>query len=122
MADRILADPSRRRVFEKENLYNLLELPKNRPRPISSQRNTETNDSEQEEGEIQVEPKTKVKVRKLTQKRIKKDKKYCEYEAKQTKRLLEEPVEDQQVEEKKKDKWCDLMAKIFEHNEDETGS
>ena len=30
MADRILADPSRRRVFEKENLYNLLELPKSR--------------------------------------------------------------------------------------------
>ena len=28
MADRILADPSRRRLFEKENLYNLLELPK----------------------------------------------------------------------------------------------
>ena len=27
MADRILADPSRRRLFEKENLYNLLELP-----------------------------------------------------------------------------------------------
>lgn len=28
MADRILADPSRRKLFERENLYNLLELPK----------------------------------------------------------------------------------------------
>ena len=28
MADLILADPSRRRLFEKEDLYNLLDLPK----------------------------------------------------------------------------------------------
>ena len=27
MADRILADPTRRKLFEKENLYNLLTLP-----------------------------------------------------------------------------------------------
>ena len=57
----------------------------------------------------------KVKVSKITRKRIKKDKKYCDFEAKQTQRLLDEPAE--QVEETKKDKWTDLMAKIFEHND-----
>ena len=36
MADRILADPSRRRLFEKENLYNLLELPKQRTKSCAS--------------------------------------------------------------------------------------
>ena len=36
MADRILADPSRRRLFEKENLYNLLELPKQRAKSCAS--------------------------------------------------------------------------------------
>ena len=35
MADRILADPSRRKLFEKENLYNLLELPKSRRAVVS---------------------------------------------------------------------------------------
>ena len=56
-----------------------------------------------------------MKVSKITRKRIKKDKKYCDFEAKQTQRLLEEPAE--QLEETKQDKWTDLMAKIFEHNE-----
>ena len=27
MADRILADPTRRKLFEKESLYNLLTIP-----------------------------------------------------------------------------------------------
>jgi hypothetical protein len=28
MADKILADPSRRRLFEKDNIYSLIALPK----------------------------------------------------------------------------------------------
>jgi hypothetical protein len=31
MADRILADPARRKLFERETLYNLLTLPKRSP-------------------------------------------------------------------------------------------
>ena len=84
MADRILADPSRRRLFEKENLYNLLELPK-------ILRSTETNDSDEQQGDeldqkvsAKKQPRSKplkAKVSKITRKRIRKDKKYCEYEA-----------------------------------------
>jgi hypothetical protein len=31
MADRILADPAKRKLFERETLYNLLTLPKRSP-------------------------------------------------------------------------------------------
>ena len=69
MADRILADPSRRKLFEKENLYNLLELPRGKGAGISpvdhkrffspsgfavgkvnsALKNTDTSESEEEE-------------------------------------------------------------------------
>ena len=49
---------------------------------------------------------------KLTEKRIKKNKRYQDFESKQTKRLLEAPTE--QVEETKKEAWTGIMAKIFD--------
>ena len=92
MADRILADPSRRRVFEKENLYNLLELPKRQEcnklntKPSSqeagAQKGTDTHDSDEDELVLKRKNDKSLKVALKTQKQIKKDKKYCEYQSK----------------------------------------
>lgn len=97
MADRILADPSKRKLFEKENLYNLLELPKQKASPADQTRfkqspeggtnsaikNTDTTDSPEEDG-VFIEPRQKaqkpMKLRKLNQKAIRKDKRYRDFE------------------------------------------
>ena len=60
MADRILADPTRRKLFEKENLYNLLTVPSYSSKPQlkikleetqSAFNNKDTNDSDDESPE-----------------------------------------------------------------------
>ena len=53
MADRILADPSRRRLFEREDLYNLLELPVQCKR-VELRRKVSQMSSEMEEGQIKI--------------------------------------------------------------------
>ena len=85
MADRILADPSRRKLFEKENLYNLLEMPsrcnrspQNNDKPGSALRTTDDSNSE-EEGVIKKTKEKalkKLKVLKATKKAIRKDHRY----------------------------------------------
>ena len=42
MADRILADPTRRKLFEKENLYNLLTVPADRLKPKAKPEKTKS--------------------------------------------------------------------------------
>lgn len=121
MADRILADPSRRKIFEKEDLYNLMELPSRcKKSPNSSTQSafkaTDTSDSDNEEGSLSTKKtrksEKKIKVLKLTEKKIKKDKRYQQFENEQTKRLQEAPVEE--CEETKQEAWTGLMAEIFE--------
>ena len=52
----------------------------------------------------------------MTKKVIKKDKRYQEYAAKQTERLMQVPRSNNsnEPEETKKEKWTDIMARIFE--------
>ena len=50
MADRILADPSRRKLFEKETLFNLLELPARCKQ--SSPQQAQSDSEEEEEGQL----------------------------------------------------------------------
>ena len=126
MADRILADPSKRKLFEKDSLHNLLELPKRCKKgamssPLfgnnSAVKNTDTTDSPEEDGAI-VEPPKKLKVRKLTQKDIRKDRRYREFEERQTKRLETHTQANQgeqtQQEQGKADQWSAVLAKIFD--------
>lgn len=93
MADRILADPSRRKLFEKDTMYNLLELParcKHSPtmNRSSAKRITDTSsDSELEEGQLSHRTKKLSRekhVKVLTEKKIRKNKKFQDFENQQT--------------------------------------
>ena len=55
MADRILADPTRRKLFEKENLYNLLTMPSGLEQTQiieEKEESTPETESESEEGHM----------------------------------------------------------------------
>jgi len=128
MADRILADPSKRKLFEKDNLYNLLELPAKCKRspylaqdrtPPSAKKNTDTSDSEEgqyDENENENGGKASRRrkhmkekhVKVLTEKKIRKNKKFKQFEAQQTEKLLAAPSEP--VEETKQKNWNGIMA------------
>ena len=86
MADRILADPSRRRLFEKDTLYNLLELPA-RCKHINNQKTADTSsesDETVEEGQLMPRRKKRNRdrqVKVITEKKIRKNKKFQDFEA-----------------------------------------
>ena len=86
MADRILADPSRRRLFEKDTLYNLLELPA-RCKHINNSKTADTSsesDETVEEGQLMPRRKKRNRERQvkvITEKKIRKNKKFQDFEA-----------------------------------------
>ena len=94
MADRILADPARRKLFERETLYNLLTLPKRETAKKDSAEKeyspTIVGDSSDEEGQLKVpnEVKMRIKCLKVNKKVIKKDKKLADYIKTEEHRLL----------------------------------
>ena len=86
MADRVLADPSRRRLFEKDTLYNLLELPA-RCKHINNPKTADTSsesDETVEEGQLMPRRKKRNRdrqVKVITEKKIRKNKKFQDFEA-----------------------------------------
>ena len=98
MADRILADPTRRKLFEKENLYNLLTVPADRLKPkakpektksIEEHKSTPETESDNEfvQKNVQKEKSGKKKatvIMKVTEKTIKKDTRLQNYMQKET--------------------------------------
>jgi hypothetical protein len=73
MADKILADPSRRRLFEKDDIFSLIQMPSQVKKNGSSD-TTDGSDSEQTNNKI-----SKPKCVKISSKAIKKDKKLQMY-------------------------------------------
>ena len=69
MADKVLQDPSRRRLFEKDDIFSLIAEPN-----IEIKNSPETTDGCQSDEEVQKSP--KVRCMKITKKTIKKDKNY----------------------------------------------
>jgi hypothetical protein len=74
MADKVLQDPSRRRLFEKDDIYSLLAVPNRRTSPA-----TTAGFESDEEGQLHQSP--LVKCVKITKKTIKKDKNYQTFAA-----------------------------------------
>jgi hypothetical protein len=96
MADRILADPTRRKLFERETLYNLLTLPKRQAVAVKKESAEKEyspttyggSSQEQEEGELKRPIEMRIKCLKVSKKVIKKDKKLADYMKTEEKRLL----------------------------------
>lgn len=92
MADRILADPARRKLFERETLYNLLTLPKRaqtKPSPEKEYSPTTYGGSSEESPQVaSKEVKMRIKCIKVNKKVIKKDKKLYDFIKTEEKRLL----------------------------------
>jgi len=73
MADKILADPSRRRLFEKDDIFSLICAPQAAQNSLET-----TNSHSKEEDELPVQ-KYQAKCIKISRKNIQKDKKLQKY-------------------------------------------
>lgn len=103
MADRILSDPTRRRLFEKHNLYELFTVPERQKKPEPL-----------EDGEIDLRKAPKG-ILKLSPTAINEDKKLRKYLKKQKKQLLK--VKEEETRKTKKDLTEELLTKICQTEE-----
>lgn len=122
MADRILADPARRKLFERETLYNLLTLPKQAPPYVKTELpdkeyspTTYGGSSQEEEGQIKPDVKAeevrvRIKCLKVSKKAIKKDAKLQDYIKAEEKRLM--AVSDPQL--NKHDRKEELIVSLMQ--------
>ena len=92
MADKVLADPSRKRLFEKDDIYSLLALPAAQYGKLSPE-TADSQSEDEEEGQLN-EATAKIKCVKLTKKTIKKDKKFQTFADQESKRLMEADQSD----------------------------
>lgn len=77
MADKVLQDPARRRLFERDDIYSLLQLPGGPGNHYSSE--DEASESV-EEGQLDRSPaRTRIRCMPVTSKTISKDKKYLKF-------------------------------------------